>query len=120
MKNKFYSFIPVYQDRTIVGVLSEHSLVKWLANQGQHQNWQLGQVAVGQLQDFFDRANDKHQLFSYVAQDDNAYQVRTAFLSFLSADQRLGAVFVTATGSATEPILGIITAWDLPRLTRDD
>lgn len=43
--------------------------------------------------------------------------VKKRFEQALQEGRRLGAIFVTKSGKSSEPIAGMVTAWDLPRLT---
>lgn len=118
MQEKFYVFVPVYQGQNFVGVFSENSLTKWLASVAHENEFVISATTVGQLQPFFDEEDDKYNAFRFVAKDTDAFEVREDFVSFLSQKKRLGAIFVTENGSPQEKILGIITAWDIPKLAQ--
>ncbi|HEX7018118.1 MAG TPA: CBS domain-containing protein [Patescibacteria group bacterium] len=121
MKQKFYAYVPVMHDGRFVGVFSENTLTKWLADVTPGANLRLADVTVGELQEYFDGPDDKANAYTFVAQAADVYHVQQQFLSFMSEKKRLGAIFITAHGRREEPILGIVTAWDVSKIgTRAD
>lgn len=120
MAQHFYHAVPVYVDNRFVGVLSQHSIVKWVGEHTAREQFSLSSATVGQLQQYFDRPNDKYNAYVFVSQNIDAFTIRESFMSFTSEKKRLGAVFVTEHGNQNEPILGIITAWDLPKVPHLD
>lgn len=119
MTSRFYAYVPVLHDHRFVGVLSENSFAKWLAAHAVEEGLSPSQVTVGQLQEFYDRSDDKANAYDFVAQDTDVYRVREKFVSFTSEKRRLGALFVTSNGRREEAIIGIVTAWDLPKIGQD-
>jgi len=116
MTTQFYAYVPVLHDRRFVGVFSENTLAKWLADLSPTESISLSKVTIGQLQDYYDRPDDKANAYDFVAQETDVYSIRQKFLSFTSEKKRLGALFVTANGRREEDIIGIVTAWDLPKI----
>lgn len=117
MNQNSFTSIPIYHDDRFVGVLSESSVTKWLANQSITQTLSLQNILVGQLQDFFDQADDKHNSYQFFPENADVFTVRKAFVSFTREKKRMGAIFLTAHGVSSEKITGIITVWDLHKMS---
>lgn len=114
MNQHFYTSIPVYHDDRFVGVFSDHSITQWLAQIEGNVN--PAETVLSQLQEFFNQPDDKFNSYKFMAEDVDFFTIRQAFIGFTKEKKRLGAVFLTAHGKAEEEILGIITAWDLPKM----
>lgn len=119
MKQHFYSMVPVYHDQHFVGVLSDHSLVLWMGSLKEGQNVDLNTQLVGGLQEYFGHQDDKYSGYRFITPKTDMYTVRDYFLSFTSEKKRLGAVFVTNSGTERDEILGVITAWDISKLSNE-
>lgn len=118
MNEKHFALIPVYDKGQFAGVFSESSLTKWLAHIATVEGFVIKEQRIGELADFFDHSDNKHNAFRFVAKETNAYAVRDDFIEYMADHKRLSAVFVTEHGYPTEPIVGIITAWDIHKLSR--
>lgn len=116
MKQHFYSMVPVYHDRHFVGVLSDHSLVLWMGSLQKGQNVDLNTQTVGSLQEYFGNQDDKYSGYRFIEPDTDVFTIRNFFLSFISEKKRLGAVFITKSGTEKGEILGVITAWDMSKI----
>lgn len=114
MSTNFYTSIPVYHDQSLVGVFSDNSITKWLADDNEAGD--LGQLLIGQLQNYFDQPDSKFNSYQFLPLATNVFTVRRAFTRFTQEKKRLGAIFLTSNGLNTEDIVGIITAWDLPKI----
>lgn len=116
MNSNFYTSIPVYHDEQFVGVFSDHSITKWLAHESGVID--LSEMYISQLQDFFDKPDSKFNSYQFMSTQTDVFSVRQAFIAFTEDKKRLGAIFITKTGNKNEKIQGIITAWDLPKISR--
>jgi predicted transcriptional regulator len=117
MHTERYIYVPVYSNQEFVGVFSENTLTKWLANIATVEGFVIREQIIGDVIDFLDQSDDKYNAYTFVAKDIDAFTIRDKFLSYLSDRKRLSAIFVTAHGSPQEEILGIITAWDIHKLS---
>jgi predicted transcriptional regulator len=117
MNAERYAYVPVYDGKLFIGIFSENSLIKWLAATASGERFLIKEQVLNEVKDFFDSQDDKHNTYRFVAQDVDAFTVRDYFTSYLSEKKRLNAVFVTANGSPQEEIIGIVTAWDIHKLT---
>lgn len=115
MKEKIFTHVPVYENNKFIGVLSETSIFNWFADLDKN-NIPIQEIKVGDIKPVIDILNRPNEYFEFVKENKNAYFIKEWFTKAIKENKRLGAVFVTDDGTKDGKILGIITAWDLPRL----
>lgn len=110
MKRHNFSSLPVVTEDGVHGLLSGNDIVCWVGRQ-------LGDIVlledsvVGQVMSA--HAETDYRL---VRRDTPCHDVSSMFADAASGGCVLGAVLVTNTGRAHEPLLGIITPWDAAKL----
>lgn len=114
MSQNHYTSIPVYHDDRFVGVFSDNSVTKYLANTKQAID--LDSTLVSQVLECCDDPNGKNNAYQFVDKHTDAYTVRDEFMKFTREKKRLGAIFITEHGDKNEDIVGIITPLDLPKI----
>ena len=111
MQEKIYTHIPILQDGVVVGVFSENTVFSYLADE------QI--VEIAQNMRFSDLAGylpiEKHRAesFRFIGQTKLISEIRGIFEDALSRQDRIGLMFITKSGNPKEPLLGILTAWDV-------
>jgi hypothetical protein len=115
MNSNFYTSIPVYHQDQFIGVFSDHSLTRWLAHINKPLD--LKDILVSQAQDYIEKADNKFNSYKFMDTKTDVFTIRQAFISFTKEKMRLGAIFLTRTGHKNEKIQGIITPWDLPKIS---
>lgn len=115
MSGNSYTVVPIYHDQRFVGVFSDQTLTQWLAQQQGRVD--LDTILISQLQDHFSREDDQFNSYHFIDDQTDVFAVRKAFVSFTEEKKRLGAIFITKHGQPDEDISGIITAWDLPKIS---
>lgn len=118
MTEKDYTCVPVYDGDKFVGVFSESSITKWLGESAEKDGFLLEQIKIGDLKKYFDLLHDSFRGYEFVPKNTNVFDVQEKFLSFTAKQRRLAAIFVTENGRKEEKILGMITAWDLPKIKK--
>lgn len=111
MRNELNTHVPVYDSEwAFVEMLSESTIAYWVADAG-HESIDLSALTVADIP--LENTNDT---FVFVEQSRSVYEIETLFAQSFAEKKRLGAVFITEKGNNKEPITGIITAMDLPKL----
>lgn len=111
MSKNGFSHVPVMEKGTIIGVFSAGSLFSFLE---QHSLDALDNSArIGQVRDSLNV--DKHDAEKYLFMPENAtiYQVRAAFERRSERNSRPSAVFITKNGGQDEPLIAMLTPWDV-------
>lgn len=116
MTKKVYTHVPVYEKNKFIGVFSESSITKWLGDSAESDGFLLEQTRIGELKKYLDQLDDEFNCYKFISRTTDVFNIQDAFLSLVSQHKRLGAVFITERGKEDEKILGIITAWDLPKI----
>jgi CBS domain-containing protein len=112
MKLKGFSHLPIVDERdVIIGVFNEAAMFDHL--------WSEPETIVGrqmQISQVLDHCRldaDHTETFRFVRPGTSLDDLIEMFLSINSPTTRVGAIFVTPSGKADEPIHRLITPWDV-------
>lgn len=119
MLNNIYTHVPVYEEGSFVGVLSESAILRWVGHRVANNKQLVASRTIAEVKDWLDISGNTYNDYEFVPRTSIVLDVKKRFELALQEGRRLGAVFVTKTGKTTEPIEGIVTAWDFPRLAVD-
>ncbi|WP_047979801.1 CBS domain-containing protein [Ornithinibacillus contaminans] len=100
-----YSKFPVYNHDVFIGLVTESGITKWLA---EHKQTSISEVTIEEIIPYQKESN-----YQFVAKTTTVYQVVDLFKEHISKGNRLDALLISETGEKQEPLLGIITAWDI-------
>jgi predicted transcriptional regulator len=112
MHAKVYTHVPVMQDKRLVGVFSENTVLSYLADK-EEVVVDLGNATLREFEAFIPLKAHNSEVFRFVSRNTLLADIAARFREDLKENQRLGAVFMTENGRETEEILGLITAWDV-------
>lgn len=110
VKNGF-SHVPVMERGKIVGVFSVGCLFACLEREG--LDTLNNSARIRQLKDVFDSVRHGSGRYLFMPEDATIYQVRAAFEERSERNSRLSAVFITGNGSKNEPLVAMLTPWDV-------
>ena len=119
MYRNIFTHVPVYDNGVFVGVLSESALLRWVGYRTEQGKVIDKTNNIKAMIKFLDQPGGKFNDFIFLPKNTLILDVRQYFDTALRQGRRLGAVFVTKTGKNSEPIEGMLTAWDLPRIELD-
>ena len=119
MLKNIYTHVPVYNDEVFVGILSESAILRWVGHRVSNNKQLVATRTIADITDWLDKSGNTYNDYEFVPRSTIVLDVKKRFEIALQEGRRLGAVFVTKTGKMTEPIEGIVTAWDFPRLSID-
>ena len=111
MQENIFTHIPILEDGIVIGVFSENTLMSYIVDEEI--------VGIEDTMRFSDLKSylplDKHraETFRFVRSDKPVAEISLLFEQALAKQDRIGLVFVTRTGKSNEPLLGILTAWDV-------
>lgn len=105
-----YSHVPIldYMDR-VIGVFSESTMLEM----NKTRIYDDGKATLGVVSKFL--PCDKHtaEVFRFVPKNDPIAHIRHLCADALKKHERIGMMFVTENGKPDEPLLGILTVWDI-------
>ena len=112
MKKAGFSHLPILDEReAVIGVFNEAAVFDHL--------WAETETIVGRQMQISDilphcRLDAGHtETFGFVKPSAPLDDLVEMFLALASPTSRVGAAFVTASGKKTEPLLGMLTPWDV-------
>lgn len=109
-RQRSYSQFPIYDGKTFVGVLTDNGLSRWLAS---HIEEDIISLRESPLADVMNHEENRKN-FEFVGEQTTVDEVRELFgRVWESQVPNMAAVLITANGSPSEKLLGIVTAWDL-------
>jgi CBS domain-containing protein len=111
MYAQVYTHVPILENRRLVGVFSENTVLSYLA-----VNEIVGvdpTIKIRAFRDFIPLQAHTSETFAFIPRNALFGEVVALFRKNLATRKRLGAVFITANGKDSEDLLGLITAWDI-------
>ena len=122
MAKNTYTHVPVLDEKEkFVGVFSESSVVAWLGLSWRERALRLQDVKIKDLLPYIKKPiND---FWEFIPRDMDVYSIKEKFHTATlrkvgKTFQRLGVLFVTEHGRPDEKIIGLITAWDLYKVSK--
>jgi hypothetical protein len=119
MRSKQLTSIPIYAYTKLIGILSEQSIVNWIASKHSRSGFIASELKLSEIAEFFHPpGGTDFDKYIFTSPDTDAFTIDDLFLEAIDKGSRLNAVFVTHDGKPNNKMLGIITPWDLPRLRK--
>jgi|GEM_PF-2928202 len=100
------SKMPVYQDGRYAGFVTMESMTQWCVD-GCSPDTAVKEVLANAT---------KHDMVLFLSQDRDAQDALMGFQDSMKKGSNLLAVLITEKGNVTEPVLGIITVFDIPKI----
>jgi len=111
MEKLGYSHVPVVERGRLVGVFSAGCLFAYLEKYG--LNALREDARIGQLQEMLSIDRRGADRYRFMPEDATILQVRSVFEERRERNHRLSAVFITKNGTGDEPLLAMLTPWDV-------
>lgn len=111
MRKNGYSHVPVEEGKSVVGVFSVKCLFDYLAENG--LNALAEDARISALGERIRLDRKKGERYMFVSADCSIVRVRSAFQRYTERNCRLGMVFVTESGAPDEPLICMLTPWDV-------
>ena len=110
MLEKVYSHVPVLDTNgKVVGVFSESTMLEMekagIRNEGTNR--------ICDISAFLPLEKHTAEVFRFVPRNDPIAHLRHLCADALEKHERIGMIFVTENGQLDEPLLGILTVWDI-------
>jgi len=110
--NKFtYTHVPVYDEEKLIGVFSENTVYSYMCCKN---DIHISENTT--LREFIDYLPiDKHinEYFSFIPKKMLLHEAEELFKHNFENNKLLAAVYITENGRSNEPILGMLTHWDI-------
>lgn len=110
MVKSVYSNVPVLDDQNkVIGVFSESTMLEMYRSGWTHKNTAM----MKNISDLLPIKHHRADAFPFVAQSSPVPYLRRLTDEALKEGKRIGLFLVTENGRADEPLIGILTVWDL-------
>lgn len=106
-----YSHIPVMEKGRITGVFSAGSLFQFLEKQGLDALQEHARIE--QLKDELNFEKHGAERYLFVPEETTIIQARALFEERKERNRRVSVIFVTKNGNSDEPLLAMLTPWDV-------
>ncbi len=117
MLEKKFSHVPILKDDRVVGAFSESILLRCLV---ESKTFSVDDsMRFSDLERYLPLENHVSEVFRFVGRNAYAADVADMFDRADRSEDRIGMVFVTENGKASERLLGIITAWDIAAMSKE-
>lgn len=111
MNARVFTHIPIVKDGVVAGVFSENTLLSCLLDDGIVSV--DGNTRFADIAEYLPLDRHRAESFRFVGPDTLASEIEDIFQEATERSDRIGLIFVTASGRNTEKLLGIISPWDI-------
>ncbi|SER10251.1 CBS domain-containing protein [Gracilibacillus ureilyticus] len=105
-----YSQFPIYHKQTCISLLTEGTILHWLAS-SVNEHTSLVNQTVNEVLPL-----EKEVNFAFIHEKATIYDAQAVFQSFMEQNIKLEAIIITETGDNSRLPSGIISSWDLVQL----
>jgi hypothetical protein len=96
-----------------VGVFSENVLVSYLVSKG--ELLLDNNICINELEDYISLEKHKSESFEFLSRTATYFDLKELFSKYIIDKKRLAVVYITHSGNKNEKLLGMVTAWDMPK-----
>jgi len=114
MQKNLYTHVPVYDNGKFIGVLTETTVLEWLVENIKEGQAQFYKQTISRINRKY--LNSPNNLYRFVPPNLNIFETFKMFEETIEQNKRLGVIFITENGGKNGKLIGIITAWDLPKI----
>lgn len=115
MHDGVFSQLPVFEGNNYCGLLTAETIARWLATEFVG-DWQGIVIETCVTEVLKHQENDDN--YKFMSAKATVTEALSAFEEFQRNGKRLEAILITNSGSPTEPLLGIVTILDIPKLNQ--
>jgi predicted transcriptional regulator len=115
MKAYDYSQIPIYDERTFMGMLNAETITNWLSNSIKDDLISLSDTRIEQVLEH--RKDYKKTIFK--SRNVNVYELMELYKKNVYEPKQIDAIVITHNGKPYEKPLAIITDYDIPLILRE-
>lgn len=113
MKKNDFSQVPITENGRIRGILTMETIARWIDDSIQ-RNLELTDNEIHKVNSFKENKVD----YKLVASDTTVYEVLQIFEKSITEGSPLKAILVSKYGTDTDRLLGIVTPFDIIKLTQ--
>ena len=110
--------LPIVEDKKVIGFVSENTIVKIVDKAFEYGGALIDEAKIKDVA--YDQPyGDDSDVYAYVTRKVTVYEIEDMFNDAIKKGKRLLAILVSDKGDASATPLGIITAWDLHKIDKE-
>lgn len=113
MKENMYTYVPILEDKKVIGVFSENTLLGALTEDEIIYEKNKTRFSDNLIFKYCSLDNNISERFEFVSKYVYLEDIKELFKKSYNSNKRLSLIFITANGKREEKILGLITPWDV-------
>ena len=113
MKERGFSHIPIIENDKLYGVLSAYTVFEFVTEQG--VQILTDETKVKEMKAYLPIAKHKNEYYLFMSKNATFTDADEAFEKRDGKSRRLVAIFITEHGHSDEPLLAMLTPWDVLR-----
>ena len=111
MRTRGFTQVPILEKKRVAGVFDRTSLFDFLADQ--KGGGLTEALTFADIRDYLSLTKRRTEVFTFHPADLYVDELQDVFEAQYKKGRRISAAFLTAEGNAAEPIIGMITPWDI-------
>jgi CBS domain-containing protein len=115
MYDRGYSQVPISSGGSVTALLTAGTVVRWLADCLEQGAFNPHETPISAVLEYTEHA----QNYIFVNTATSLFDVQDMFYQYEQGGKKLEAILITENADPAEPLLGIITIWDLPLVHRE-
>lgn len=113
MNKSGISQIPIYDEKTFVGMLNSISISNWMASVMGEGSIDISKVLVREVLSF----SRKSRVTLFKSDDIDVYEILDVYKAYSMLPERIDAIIITKTGDKSEEPITIVTDHDILRIS---
>lgn len=112
MMNRFlYTHVPVVENNKLLGIFSDNTVYTYMCKENTIQI--TNNTLIKEFEKYIPIDKHLNEYFEFVNERTMLYEIEDLFHYDISKHKLLAVVYITKNGRPDEPILGMITPWDI-------
>ena len=119
MRNKLFTHVPILDDKGVVlGVFDENSIFTYIADEGIVSIDE--KLRFSDIKKYLSIEKREMEMFIFVKPNTYVEELESIIEDAFKKGQRVGLAFVTSSGNSMDRVQGIITPWDIIKVSKND
>ncbi|MFA5449467.1 MAG: CBS domain-containing protein [Clostridia bacterium] len=111
MREKGYRHLPIVENRRVIGMFTDGTIFAYMLKDGIMEISES--TTFADLKEFLRFDSHLHETFVFMKKDAPVDEAEEAFGNIFGDFKRIGMILLTENGKPSEPLLGILTPWNV-------
>ncbi len=110
--SRSFSQFPIFENGTCVALLTSDTVSRWLGAKVGTDVFSLKETKLREVLEYTEDVDN----FILLKRAENIFTILFKFQEYQEKGKRLNAIIISQNGFKKDPVLGIFTIWDLPKI----